>query len=186
MMRQLRPRTLVVASLVLAAVVGWGVAGNYLYKAFIGLDAAAFPAGWFFERVGQRLLPPAGFTIGGVTLALAIILAFAVATFVVVRRAARVSHPAPDGERRRFLAGAATGGVAALGTIAVGGAAAFSNAWLGLGRGGRGWQRPVGEIFEAPVPETHPEWLAAWKGSRVRAHRRLGRTDWMEIGRAHV
>ncbi len=177
MMRQLRVRTVVLVSLVLAALVGWGVAGHYLYKAFIGLDPVAFPAGSLFEAIGETLLPPAGFTIAGVTLAITIVLAFAVVTFVVVRRAARASRPT-DADRRRFLAGAATGGAAALGTIAVGGAAMFSNAWLGVGRGGRGWREPVQEIFKAEVVTTAPEWREAWKGSRVQAYRRLGRTDW--------
>jgi aryl-alcohol dehydrogenase-like predicted oxidoreductase len=49
---------------------------------------------------------------------------------------------------------------------------------LGLGRGGRGWKRVMDDIFMAPVVETHPEWPDAWKGSRVRAHRRFGRTGW--------
>src|SRR5207245_163796 len=141
-------------------------------------DPGAFPAGWFFERVGTHLFPPVGFTVAGVTLATAVLIALAFASFVVVQRAAvRASRPADDG-RRRFLAGAASGGAAALGTLAVGGAAAVANAWYGVGRGGRGWRDPVDEIFEAKVETTAPEWRDEWKGSRVQSHRRLGRTNW--------
>ncbi|TMA78887.1 MAG: aldo/keto reductase [Deltaproteobacteria bacterium] len=172
-----RART-VVLSLVVAAVIGWGVAGHYIYYAFIGLDPGAFPAGWVFERVGEHLFPPVGFTVGGMTLALAVLIAMALASYVIVGRAVRASRPADDG-RRRFLAGAASGGAAALATLAVGGAAAVANAWYGVGRGGRGWRGPVDEIFEAKVEQTAPEWRDEWKGSRVQAHRRLGRTNWM-------
>jgi len=172
-----RART-VVLCLVVAAVIGWGVAGHYMYAAFIGLDPQAFPAGWFFERVGEHVFPPAGFTIAGITLAVTVLIAMALASYVAIGRAVRASRPADDG-RRRFLAGAASGAAAALATLAVGGAAAVANAWYGVGRGGRGWRDPVDEIFEAKVERTAPEWRDEWKGSRVQAHRRLGRTNWM-------
>ena len=55
----------------------------------------------------------------------------------------------------------------------------MSNAWFGVGRGGRGWRGPVEGIFESEVVKTDPTWREAWKGSRIRAHRRLGRTGWM-------
>ena len=42
-----------------------------------------------------------------------------------------------------------------------------------MGRGGRGWKPVFSQIFSDDVVETHPEWKEAWKGSRVRAYRRL-------------
>src|SRR4029077_8048446 len=114
----MRPRTVVAICLTVATVLGWAVAGHYMYAAFIGLDPQAFPAGWFFERVGERIFPPAGFTIAGITLAVTVVVVLALASYVVVGRAVRASRP--DHGRRRFLAGAASGGAAALGTLAVG------------------------------------------------------------------
>ena len=41
-----------------------------------------------------------------------------------------------------------------------------------------GWA-PVGDkIIDRSVAFTHPEWKESWKGSRIQAHRRFGRTGW--------
>ena len=177
-MNRFRPRTIVLAWLAVALAVGWGIAGRYLYRAFIGLDPSAFPFGHLFEAIGMALLPPGGVTAAGVALAITILLALAVAGFFVARAAARRGRRSADLDRRRFLTGAASGGAAAVGSIAVGGAGAFANAWFGVGHDGHGWKRPAQEIFGAEVVKTDPIRRPEWNGSRIQAHRRLGRTDW--------
>jgi hypothetical protein len=47
----------------------------------------------------------------------------------------------------------------------------------GIGNDGYGWGEVAGNIF-VPAPYTHPDYKDAWKGSRVGARRRLGRTGW--------
>lgn len=172
-----RPGRLALFWILASAVVGFTVVGGLLYKAAIGLDPDAFPAGQAMQAVGKALLPDLAFTVGGVMLALIVILAVAVLAFVTVRRSVRAKSVAADAERRRFLAGAASGAGAALGTIVVGGAAGASRAFLGVGNEGRGWA-PVGsEIFGGDVEKTSPAPRDAWRGSQVQGFRRFGRTE---------
>jgi hypothetical protein len=58
----------------------------------------------------------------------------------------------------------------------VAGVAAWARAFRGLGNEGRGWGPVFQEIFQAKVESTHPSPPEDWKGSRVAAHRTLGRT----------
>jgi aryl-alcohol dehydrogenase-like predicted oxidoreductase len=58
----------------------------------------------------------------------------------------------------------------------VAGGAAAARGLFGVGTGTGGWAG-IQQISDREVAFTHPEWKASWKGSRVRAHRRLGRTD---------
>ncbi len=160
-------------SIAVAACVGFWVSGPVLYRTFIGLDASAFPAGELLERVGRFFLPDAGFSAAGLVLALLFGLPAAALAFFAVRGARRA---ATDRARRRFLTGAASGVGAAIAATAAGTAVAFGRAFLGWGNEGRGWRGPAGEIFGGQVVKTNPSWPEEWKGARVKAYRRLGRT----------
>lgn len=173
-----RPRLATLLFLVFAALVGFAVAGPLLYRSAIGLEPGAFPAGVALQAIGRVILPKLEFTLSGVVLALVILLGVGLIAFVAVRSAARAKRAATDPGRRGFLAGTASGVGAAVAAVAVGSATALARAFLGVGNEGRGWA-PVGsEIFAAPVVKTDPNPKEAWKGSRIRAHRRLGRTGW--------
>jgi predicted aldo/keto reductase-like oxidoreductase len=169
----MRPRAAFLIGLAITLAVGFFYAGAVLYRTFIGLDPAAFPAGPWLEATARRLLPAPGFPLAGLLLALLSLLAAAALTFWLVRRAARA---ATDPTRRSFLTGAASGAGAALVAAGAGGALAFARAFLGLGNEGRGWREPAGRIFGDVVEEKAPVWRDEWKGARVKAWRRLGRT----------
>jgi predicted aldo/keto reductase-like oxidoreductase len=170
----MRPRTAFWIGLALSLAVGFAYAGAVLYRTFIGLDPAAFPAGAGLEAAARALLPAApDFPLAGLLLAVLSLLAAGALTFWLVRRATRA---ATDPGRRSFLTGTASGAGAALVATAAGGALAFARAFLGLGNEGRGWREPAGRIFGDVVEEKAPVWRDEWKGARVRAWRRLGRT----------
>jgi predicted aldo/keto reductase-like oxidoreductase len=169
----MRPRNAFLLGLALALAVGFFAAGSVLYRTFIGLDASAFPAGELLDRIGVAFLPDAGFSRSGVVLAILLVLAAGALAFFLVRRASRA---ATDPARRSFLTGAASGAGAALVATAAGGALAFARAFFGLGNGGRGWREPATEIFGGEVVNTDPNPAPEWKGARIRARRRLGRT----------
>jgi len=153
-----RPRLVALIAIGLSLVAGYFIAGHWLYKSPIGLDPSAFLGG-----------------ISGWALAALSLLAAAGLSFVFARRAAASQV---DAERRSFLTGAGTGAGVAVGSLLAGGVAGAARGFLGVGTGTQGWA-PVGQkISDGDVAFTHPEWKDAWKGSRVREHRRLGRTDW--------
>ena len=168
-----RSRLAWIVALGLAAAGGYWVAGPVLYKTFIGLDGTAFPQGALTERWMRQLLPNVGFSGSGMFTAIFLMLPPAVLAFFLVRGARRAST---DRGRRTFLTGAVSGAGAALAATATGGAIAFGRAFLGWGNEGRGWRGPGREIFGGDVAKTHPAWPEEWKGARVRAYRRLGRT----------
>jgi len=158
-------KAFVTAWLAVAAILGFLVSGSLLYDSFIGLAPSGFPLG----ETLQQLVPGANHAVGGLILAIGLIVALAIAAIFIVPR--RIATP-PSRGRRRFLTGAA-----ALGTAAVAGGAAFTRAFFGLGTGGPGWRPVAGGISAAGVPTTHPSPPDAWAGSRVQAYRRLGRTE---------
>ena len=173
-----RPGVVAAISIVVSLLIGFAWSGYYAYRASIGLDPTAFPLGELLQRIGLVLLPNLDVALAGLVLAFGMLLLLAVVTFVVVRRSRRAAVEAVDPARRTFLTGSLAGGGAALGALAAasGGMAAR---WLyGVGNGGRGWQRPLAEVFGGDGFETHPEWKEGWKGSRVGAYGRLGRTEW--------
>jgi predicted aldo/keto reductase-like oxidoreductase len=161
------------ASVAVAVAVGFWVAGPVLYKTFIGLDPSAFPGGATAEKLGRALFPNVGFSAAGLILALALVLPVAALAFFAVRGARR---SATDRSRRSFLTGAASGAGAALVATFAGVGVAFGRAFLGWGNEGRGWNRPAGEIFGGEVEKTHASPAPEWKGARIQAYRRLGRT----------
>jgi predicted aldo/keto reductase-like oxidoreductase len=144
-----------------------------LYKTFIGLDASGFLGGGLLDRIGRALLPDVGFSVAGLVLALLLGLPAAALAFLAVSGARR---SATDRSRRTFLTGAASGAGAAIAATAAGTGVAFGRAFFGWGNEGRGWNRPLGEIFGGDVVKTNPSWPDAWKGAHVKVYRRLGRT----------
>jgi len=165
-------------AIAISLVIGWWVAGPLVYKTAIGLSETAFPAGAQLQALFDRVAPELSWAGPGFALAALLSLAVGALAFLLVRAAKRAQVATVDRSRRRFLTGFGLGTVSALVSTAVVAGLGVARGWLGLGHGGRGWQPVFSEIFGDTVIETHPEWKEAWKGSRIRAHRRLGRTDW--------
>ncbi len=172
-----RPRNAFLSSLLVAVVAGFFVAGYLLYRVPIGLDASGFVAGQALQALALKLKPDLQNAASGAMLLIIAMLAIATFAFIIVRGAVRAKAAAVDPGRRRFLTGAGSGAGAALVAFVVAGAAAALRGLFGVGEGNAGW-KSIGSGINADVPRTHPDWKAAWKGSRVHAHRRLGRTDW--------
>jgi aryl-alcohol dehydrogenase-like predicted oxidoreductase len=165
--------------LIVSLALGWFVASHYAYETYVGLDESGFPAGAALERLVQWLAPSGYKWMGpGLALFALTVMAAGGITCVLVWAALRGrTAPATPG-RRRFLASAIYGVGAALVSSVVTAGLGMVRARYGLGRGGDGWKSVEDEIFADNVVETHPEWMEAWKGSRIRAHRRFGRTGW--------
>jgi len=147
-----RPRNAALAALAVALVGGYFVHGHYLWELAVGLDEPAIMVGLV---VSALVIVGLGFWLG--------------------RRAAASEV---DPARRGFLTGAGTGLGVAVGSLVAGGLAAGSRMWLGLGTGTKGWGPVATQIIDRDMPFTHPEWKESWKGSRIRDHRRFGRTEW--------
>ena len=156
-------------SLLAAVAIGYWVAGPWFYETFIGLDPSAFPLGAPLDRLGH-LLPDMGFSKAGLLWSLLLILPAGVLAFLLVGRA---GGGATDRSRRSFLT---SGTAAAIAATATGFGVAFGRAFQGWGNQGRGWKPQGQEIFGGDVPRTNPTWPDEWKGARVKAYRRLGRT----------
>jgi predicted aldo/keto reductase-like oxidoreductase len=171
----MRTRTALLLAFGCAVLIGFALTGAVLYKSFIGLDPSAFLAGDAIQALALRWNPELDTTAAGAVLAIAsLLLAGALAFFLV--RGARVA--AVDPSRRRFLTGAGSGVGAALGGVLVAGATGAARAFLGVGEGNRGWGDMGNKIMDREIAFTHPEWKEAWKGSRIQALRRFGRTEW--------
>ncbi len=171
----------IVIVLVAALIAGYAVSGEYLYHAVIGLDASAFPAG---EWVQRHLAPGAPNAIGGAVAALVTLLGIAVAGGLLygglrrwparpdaVDEAASGAPPA----RRAFLAGTLAG----LGALLAGASGMLANMLFGVGKAGAGWWGVQQQVnSNEGIVKTHPSWEPAWRGARVQAYGRLGRTEW--------
>jgi hypothetical protein len=152
-------------------VVGFFAVGHYLYKLPIGLDPSAFLFGDAIQRVATSLNPDLTLTVAGAVWALVLLLVVAIVAVRLVgmsRRAAAVAGADPG--RRFFLSSGL-----AFGSVAVAGLAAGARGFLGIGTSGGGW-KVTSDALSPETAQTHPEWKSDWKGSRVRNHRRLGRT----------
>jgi len=165
-------------AIAISLAIGWWVAGPLVYKIAIGLNETAFPAGAPLQDLLTRLAPGlaragAGFGLFAITS-----LVVGAAAFLLVRAARRAQVASINPGRRRFLTGLGFGAAAGVVSSALVGGLGLARGALGLGFGGRGWKPIFTEIFGDTVVETHPEWKEAWKGSRVRGYRRLGRTGW--------
>jgi len=174
-----KPTRVFLGCLVLALVAGYAIAGHYMYKFPVGLDASAFLAGASIQRVATALDPGLDHAVAGVVWLFVSLLGISALAFWLVRASVRAKLKAIDPERRRFLSGAGAGAGAALGSLVVAGGAAAARGVFGIGEGNRGWLS-VGKNIgsDEGIQFTHAEWKEQWKGSRIRAHRRLGRTGW--------
>jgi len=173
-----RPRAAFCVAIAAALAVGWWITGPLLYKSAVGLNESAFWAGAQLQDLLDRWAPDRTWASPGLALAVISALAVAAAGFLLVRSARRVQVARIDRSRRHFLTGLGVGTAAAAVSAALAAGVGVLRAWFGVGHGGRGWRPVFNEVFADNVVETDPEWREAWKGSRIRAHRRLGRTDW--------
>jgi aryl-alcohol dehydrogenase-like predicted oxidoreductase len=171
-----RTRTVVLASLATALAAGFFVSGAALYKTAIDLDAPAFPAGAAIDGAARAVGIDFGRPFAGPFYVLVPLLVVMVGTFYAVRRSIRAPVSRTDPGRRGFLRGAAGGAAAAVGATALGGFAAWARAMRGVGNDGRGWEPVFTKIFDRDIAFTNPEYPEEWKGTRIAAHRRLGRT----------
>lgn len=170
-----RTRIAFLGSLVVALSIGFFVSGQFLYRAAIGLDPSAFPLGPLMQAIGTVFLPSLGLTLAGIVWTLLGLLAAATFAFVWMRRAQRadaMANAVTDVSRRGLL-GALGASTAALAT---GGLGAWLRGFRGLGNEGRGWAPVAAEIFGTNVETTSTSPQPGWAGSRVKLHRRLGRT----------
>jgi aryl-alcohol dehydrogenase-like predicted oxidoreductase len=171
-----RTRTVVLAVLALALAVGFFVSGAFLYKTAIDLDAPAFPFGAAIDGTARALGVDFGRPFAGPFYVFAPLLVVLVVAFLAVRGSIRARLAQTDPGRRGFLRGAAGGAAAALGATALGGLATWARAMRGVGNDGRGWEPVFTKIFDRDSAFTNPEYPEDWKGTRIGAHRRLGRT----------
>ncbi len=157
---------------IVAALAGYAISGNFLYRAVIGLDASAFPAGDWIQRT---FAPDMSNAVGGVFLGLLTLGLIPIVAIVIVLLARdRGEGPAEPG-RRRFLEAAAVGSSA----LVAGLVGAFANALFGIGKKGGGWWAINNGISsDEGVVKTNPIWEDAWKSARVEGYGRLGRTGW--------
>jgi len=166
---------------VVAVLFGALVTGPLLVRNFRDLDPSAYPFGNAILSFAQSFAPEISRVVGPFW-AFGSLFLFAGGVFLFVRASVRTKIAAADHDtdpgRRRFLAGAASGAGAAFAGLVAAAGAGVSRSWLGVGNDGRGWGTVFTQIFGAGVPETHPDWNDTWKGSRIAAHRRMGRTDW--------
>ena len=145
-------RNVAIAVLALALIVGFFVGGPILDQLPVGLLT--------IRQLLWKLI--------------AVVLSVAVLGFVWARHTVRSREPDPD--RREFLTGAGVGAGVALGALFSGVAGAAAKGLFGVGSNGRGWASIA--PINADVQYTDPEWKEEWKGSRIAAHRRFGRTNW--------
>ncbi len=167
----------VLGSLLLALAVGFFGFGHYSRWAAIGLDPGAFPLGGLMEPLGRLFVPNIGMTAAGIALGLCLVLASAGVAFFWVRASRRA---AVDAARRSFLTGTAAGATSGLAALVLGAGAGLARTFFGVGNPDQGWSSVGGQIFDRSLEprKTHPELLEPWKGSRIAARRRLGRTEW--------
>lgn len=174
----MRPKIIALTAILVSGVIGLTVSGSLFYDSLVGLDSSAFPGGEFLQSAVMAVQPKATKAVGGLIVAVLLVLAVAIGSFFAMRTSLRSDAatvpggPAPG--RRTFLASFATG----TGALVAAGGGMFARGFLGVGTGYGGWRRPVGEIFGAEVVKTHPTWEDDWRGSRVTSYGRLGRTDW--------
>jgi hypothetical protein len=151
---------------------GYFALGPILYGLVIGYDWTAYPGGSAIEALFRGLGYAGQNAIAGVFwLGLGLLAAMTLA-FLAARSRTRTDA---DPGRRRVLTGVATGLFSALGAAALAAGGAAGRSLFGWGRDDTGW-RAVNQGIQAETEKTSPVYPEAWKGARVQARRRLGRT----------
>ena len=173
-----RLRTALLVALGLSLAVGWFVAGPLIDKTAVGFDPNAFPAGELMQNIFTQLAPSFAWAGAGLALAATVALTVGIVGFFLVRAAERGRVASINPGRRNFLTGIGLGAVSGLVSTALVAGLGLARGWFGLGQKSSAWKPVFEEIFGDTVVETHPEWKESWKGSRIRDHRRMGRTDW--------
>ena len=149
---KIRPLSATLISVGVAALLGATLAADFFWRSAIGLDPAAFPAGETMQSVGKALLPGLNVALAGLVLGLGTVLGCAVAAFFFVRGRRRAVLDEADPGRRSFLGGSLAGAGAALAALVAGGGAMVGRSFYGVGHtDGRGWKRPLTEIFGGNV-----------------------------------
>lgn len=175
----MKTKLIVLGCIVASALIGNVVSGGLLYDSLVGLDSSAFLGGEFLQSVAMSANPKIDKAIGGVVLAIALVLLLAIASYFVVRGSIRAENrqtiEAGGTGRRSFLTSFGTAG----GALVAGMGGMLGRTLYGIGTGQeRGWGPTATQIFGGDVVKTHPTWEDDWRGSRVAAYGRLGRTDW--------
>ena len=170
----IRPRSAALVCVFIALIAGFLWTGHLLYQLPIGLDPSAFVLGETIQSIARTFSPDLTLNVAGLVWLVVSLLVIATIAFFAMRTSLRAEAASADASRRRFLAGA--WGVA-FGSLVTAAAGAAARGMYGVGHGGRGWLG-INKSIQAPVVKTHPEWMDAWKNSRVRSYRRLGRTEW--------
>jgi hypothetical protein len=173
-----RTRLVLAATLAAAAAAGFFLAGAILYRTAIDLDAPAFPFGAAIQAAAEGIGLAPGRSVAGPFWLILVLLAVFVGSGLAVRASVRAKLARTDPGRRGFLRGVASGAVAAVAATALAAVATFARALRGLGEGNSGWGPVFEGVFRAEVERTAPSWPESWKGSRIVARRRLGRTGW--------
>jgi predicted aldo/keto reductase-like oxidoreductase len=172
------PARIALTVLVLSLLVGYGFAGEQLYKTFIGLDPSGFAAGQAIQDVVHEFNPELRNAVAGFVWAVISVLVVGAVGFAATRRAVRSRAAAVDPARRSFLTGAGSGALVGLGSMLAAAGAAASRAFFGAGTGAGGWNPVRENIFDRDMVFTHPEPRKSWEGSRIQSYRRFGRTEW--------
>jgi aryl-alcohol dehydrogenase-like predicted oxidoreductase len=172
-----KPLVVAAGCVALAVAAGWLAIGPLLYKLPIGLDQSAFPWGEPLQRLAEWMRPGFEHAVSGIVwLALGLVAIGALA-FLATRAAVRAATP--DAGRRSLLVGAGSGAGAALLSMLAAGATGALRGLFGVGAGPGDWASVGRDISsDEGVVKTHAQWRPDWKGSRVRAYRRLGRTGY--------
>ncbi|MCP4039317.1 MAG: aldo/keto reductase, partial [bacterium] len=176
----IKPSRAFLLSMATAVAFGFVVTGGLLIRNFRDLEPSGYLLGPEIMSLAQSVAPDINRVVGPVW-TFGTLLLFAVTVFFFVRSSVRrkaTGTAGTDSGRRHFLSGALSAAAAATAALLAAGASGFARAWLGFGQGGRGWQPTFTQVFGGDVAKTHPQWNEDWKGSRIEAHRRMGRTEW--------
>jgi predicted aldo/keto reductase-like oxidoreductase len=159
--------------MIVALIAGYAISGSFIYRSAIGLDASAFPAGEWLQRVFGADMSNA---VGGLLLGVgSIVLIALIAALYTATTDSGLGADGTSSGRRRFLRTSAAGGGALIAAVV----GSLGNSLFGLGKKGDGWRQQGGKIFsDEGIVKTHPVWEDAWKTARVESYGRLGRTDW--------
>jgi predicted aldo/keto reductase-like oxidoreductase len=164
----------VVLCLVAAAAIGYSLGGSLLHLGFEDVGPSAW---WFGDSIQAALMaldPTIDTVVVGPVWLVILVLALGIASFFAVRAASRGGEAGEisnvGSARRSILVGAGAS------VLALGGAVGRS--FFGVGNSRRAWQPVFQNIFlDQEPPKTHGKWNEAWKGSRIAAYRRMGRTE---------